>query len=492
MQVGVPRQQLRLLPSTSGNAIWPVLKGACPSDEPDSCTTLRGSFFNPNESTTWSNIGLYGLLLTEEGPLGLAANGIFGFDQATLGFPGSPDMPTLNHTIIGGFLDTSLYVGTLGLYPPAVNLSTFNDPQLSFIASLRNQKSIPSTSWAYTAGAQYKQPTAFGSLTLGGYDTTRFKPNTISYSFGPDQSRDLVVGLQDIQTNNKSLLPTGIYTFLDSLVPDIWLPIEACQRFESAFGLSYNDTAQRYLVNDTHHVELAAKAPTITLRLGPSSSSGPSSDIVMSYGSLDLSYQDVKSGYKSRYFPLRRADNASMYTLGRSFFQDAYVVADYERKNFSVSQGMFPNSSNAQSIVAILPPGPVASANVKRFGRKEMAATIASSILFMVVVTAFVWWWRGKQRQNHLKEKEQRSNSTSPSNQIYLGNELPSSNTRHELQYSRPITPELENPDRYPFSGLTHTRRENPAEMAVNEQVSAALQGLNGRPRLELPGEEVV
>ena len=41
-------------------------------------------------------------------------------------------------------------------------------------------------------------------------------------------------------------------------------------------------------------------------------------------------------------------------TLGRAFLQEAYVVADYERSNFSVHQVAF--STQPQNIVAIYPP----------------------------------------------------------------------------------------------------------------------------------------
>ena len=54
----------------------------------------------------------------------------------------------------------------------------------------------------------------------------------------------------------------------------------------------------------------------------------------------------------TRYFPLARATNSSQYTLGRTFFQEAYVTADYERRIFRVSQCAWdPNAQ--QSIEAI-------------------------------------------------------------------------------------------------------------------------------------------
>jgi hypothetical protein len=51
---------------------------------------------------------------------------------------------------------------------------------------------------------------------------------------------------------------------------------------------------------------------------------------------------------------LRRATNASQYTLGRTFFQEAYIIADYERSIFSVHQALFPQDEK-QNLQAINP-----------------------------------------------------------------------------------------------------------------------------------------
>ena len=465
-----------------------MLEGACPSDEPSNCAKMRGSIFSSNASSTWSELGIYELLLTEERSLGLDANGSFGFDHAALGLPGYPNMPSLNQTVIGAFMDTSIYVGTLGLYPRAINLSSLNDPHQSFMGALRNQSSIPSTSWAYTAGANYRQPTAFGSLTLGGYDTTRFVRNNVSFSFGPDQSRDLVVGLQSIYSNNVPLLTNGIYAFLDSLVPDIWLPMEVCRLFEKAFGLSYNSTAERYFVNETTHSKLVSQNPNITFTLGPSSSGGRTVDITMEYGSFDLSYEDVKSGHQSYYFPLRQAQNESMYTLGRAFFQDAYVIADYDRANFSVSQVNFANNSNAQNIIAIRPPGAPSFSTSERVPIGTIAGVAASAVVVTMVAGVLTGFWRRRRRDRRTKDKSESESEHEEKSQPYHGNELSSSNTRYELDNSLRSVPELESQEKHPSSFVNSTNGST-AELSVGNYPSTEVLG-DTRLRAELPGDE--
>ena len=54
----------------------------------------------------------------------------------------------------------------------------------------------------------------------------------------------------------------------------------------------------------------------------------------------------------TNYVPLRRASNASQYTLGRASFQEAYLLADFEHGNFPVSEPLFPANS-APNIVSI-------------------------------------------------------------------------------------------------------------------------------------------
>lgn len=50
-----------------------------------------------------------------------------------------------------------------------------------------------------------------------------------------------------------------------------------------------------------------------------------------------------------------RAANDSQYTLGRTFLQEAYLIADYERRNFSISQCSWVENAN-QDIRAIRSP----------------------------------------------------------------------------------------------------------------------------------------
>jgi hypothetical protein len=115
---------------------------------------LRGLEFNTSASKTWKANNFYTLEL--ESNLGLSGNGEFGFDTVGLSWQGSGG-PTLDHQVVAGIATTDFWLGTFGLTPRPTNFSNFNDPQPSFMETLKNKSMIPSLSWAYTAGAPYRK-----------------------------------------------------------------------------------------------------------------------------------------------------------------------------------------------------------------------------------------------------------------------------------------------------------------------------------------------
>lgn len=248
--------------------------------------------------------------------------------------------------------------------PRPTNFSSFNDPQASYLTLLYEQSQIPSLSYSYSVGAKYRNNGVLGSLTLGGYSEGLFEPNDISFPFYFDQERDLTVGVQAITsqvgTKNISLLPSGILSFIDSTVTQIWLPDEACQLFENTFGLEYDNTTELYMLNNTQHTKLVNQNPNVTFTIGLTEQGGSTVDITFPYAAFDLniSYPTVQDS--TWYFPLRRAANDTQYTLGRAFLQEAYLTVDYQRSNFSLSRRNWDSSSESH-IVAISPPNSTTS-----------------------------------------------------------------------------------------------------------------------------------
>ncbi|KAH8892708.1 acid protease, partial [Thozetella sp. PMI_491] len=372
LRVGTPEQYVRALVSTASPQTIVVLSSlGCspdvfkPAAVPGNCAVSRGMMFNESASTTWYGQGIYALNhdgLGFEANLGYSQNMQFGLDTLGLGLVAGGNGPTLyNQTVAGVAYPSPFYLGIFGLNIEPVNLTSLgNSSTPSYLTSLKGQNMIPSISWSYTAGARYRLKQVHGQLILGGYDDSRFVSNSVSFTMADDTTRDLVVGLQSISytgSTQASLLDAPINIFIDSTDPFIWLPESACERFESAFGLTIENKTGLYLVNDTHHLQLKSSGAEVVFQLADGLSGGASITVVLPYAAFDLQAGPPLVGNSSSYFfPLKRAANESQYTLGRTFLQEAYLTADYEHRRFNVSQCSWIEGTS-QHVVAIPPLG---------------------------------------------------------------------------------------------------------------------------------------
>jgi hypothetical protein len=152
--------------------------------------------------------------------------------------------------------------------------------------------------------------------------------NSVSFTMADDITRDLVVALQSISYNgpdSTTLLSTAIDVFIDSTDPNIWLPSDACNAFEAAFGLTTDSKTGLYLVNETHHNTLLNSNAEVSFRLSNVASGGDTVSIVLPYAAFDLTAESPIVDNTSYYFPLKRANSSTQYTLGRTFLQEAYA-----------------------------------------------------------------------------------------------------------------------------------------------------------------------
>lgn len=380
VRVGNPEQNFRVLPSAAiGDLIVPHAVG-CSTDDGDlpDCALLRGVSdtnklpgFTPNLSTTWQQEGDGYFQMRLDHNLGYDDSALYGRDTVGLLLQHSGG-PTLQNRTVGAVRQMPFFVGYFGLAPLATNFTNFNEPQPSYLTTLKNNLTIPSLSYAYNAGAYYSKstqallktmliviesPKVFGSLTLGGYDEARFEPNNFTFTFNPDETQPTSLKLQRIaaeRTFNGSavLLQDETYVNIDFTMPYLWLPGDVCDNIASLFRLRYDNLTELYLVDDAIHADLLTRSPTFTFSFGSSSDDSQLLNIELPYAAFNLQaswpiYNDTKN-----YFPIRRAANETQFTLGRAFMQEAYMIVDFERGNFSLHQATFP-PSNVQKIVAI-------------------------------------------------------------------------------------------------------------------------------------------
>lgn len=406
-------QTVRLLPGTSaytGNVVSVVTPEGCNQDPTiANCTASRGNVFFKNQSSTWSanelpsggNSALEG---TSRDTLILAENSYYGFD--TLRFP-CPDVPLVANLMVAEYSADEMWLGTLGLSPLASNFSDSNVSAPSLLSVLKQRGGIDSLSWAYTAGAYYQS--VFGSLTLGGYDESRFNMNkSIAVPFAEDPSRDLVVGVQSITHDipGSEALGGGFYAFIDSMVSQMWLPESVCDQFEKAFNLTWNYTSELYLIDENRHKDLVQKNPTINFNMGGADAlaGGQTINIELPYEAFDFNISAPLVKKKSRYFPLRRANSTTQCTLGRVILQAAYVVADYDNSEFRIAQALYPQSYDPKRLVAI------PSSNGTRPSKATIAGVALGAVFALGLCVAFVALAMMRRRQR------QRVNTTAPEN----------------------------------------------------------------------------
>lgn len=347
---------------------------------------------------------------------------------------------------------------------------------------------IPSTSWGYLAGASYySYPiSAFGSLTFGGYDTSRFNESSnLTLVGGSDPYRPFLLGIESITSGGNPLLSGPIITALDSLVTQIWLPVSACKAFESAFGLVWNDTYQLYLLDDSQHSALVAKNASVTFTL--STGNGNSSDrldITLPYAAFDLKASPPLAGNQTvNYFPLKQAANETQYTLGRTFLQEVYVLADYDHGLITLYEALYPDSSVQPNIVAICPPNSTAcNSSSQSNSHKISTGPIVGIVIGAIVIIVCV----GIGICIKMRRKKPRPVSTATDG---TGTEEPSELDGKQVRDSRDetLTPELAtgctSPHQTPSSdGLTPSSRGR-------GHSGPGLSELGGAAPYEMPGQ---
>lgn len=499
ISVGIPGQDFRVLPSTKSGVTYVISPEGCnqPTD-PSNCANLRGAEifgstqntgFQVARSTQWSAIGQYGVDL--EDALNMTADGLFGYDHVALGpavdtFSDS-NVTSIDHQVVAAIADMDYFMGVLPLGQAQSSFSSLSKPQESLMWNLRNSSRIPSLSYAYTAGAKYRLKSVFGSLVLGGYDSTRFTPNEndSSFTFSTDPSKLLTVHVDSIMATNTfqgaiSLSSEAHLSVIDSTVAQLWLPTDICTQFEQAFGLTYDPYTDLYLVNDTVHANLTTLNPTVTIKLTNSAQ-----DTATKYTNIELPYAafDLQASYPyytnaTRYFPIRRAANDTQYVLGRTLLQEAYLIVDYERANFTVAQAAFPDPLPAAQIVTINPPRDGETPNsTSSLGAGAIAGIVVGSVLALAILGLVAFFLIRRRRQRAQKYELAATEAK------YAGSDPHLSSTDAALKAGGPLAPQE-------MGGTPLTELASPAAMAFSPDHKRAVS-LNNAP-VELPGESAV
>jgi hypothetical protein len=259
-----------------------------------------------------------------------------------------------------------------------------------------------------------EKPNAFGSLTYGGYDQSRFVPNNVTFPFDANDSRKPSLNIQSIVTQDMNGATVGLiakdegpaYTVVDFAESQIWLPVSWCDEFAKAFNLTHDNSTDLYLVDPSTHAYLIEKNPSITFGLGQTSDPGQRVNVVLPYSAFDqqASYPIYENA--TNYFPIRRAYNDTQYTLGRTFFQEAYFRIDYERGNFSIHQALFPTTDEKQQIIPVLSPDvSIDIEETARLSGRAIAGFSIGSIAFLMAMVVLLLWIYRRRKKTKKQER---------------------------------------------------------------------------------------
>jgi hypothetical protein len=431
IQVGTPPQQFNVLPATSHGEIWVPLPEGCQSSSTpifpnaSSCGTSRGagefgdsqsSGYQKNASTTWSETGIYALPV-QDGLFDDDQNGLYGTDIARLSNE-TGSVEVAEQSVVG-LATKDFWIGSLGVAQRAANFTVERAIVPSLLDGLKEQNGTPSAAFGLDVGASYRRwslsivnelrhltgiaDNAPGSLIIGGYDRGASEDSGISVSNIANlaltvNARSIVLSntLQGTVSVTHDLL--SLPMVLDSTVSQLWLPRVVCDELETSLGLLYDPLTELYVVNDTAHAKLIELAPTFAFTLAADSTSNETTTVVLPYAALDLQADLPIYNATTNYFPIRRASKRSV--LGRAFLQEAYLVVDWERSNFTISPAT-DRQNRTRDVVTILSPREARSSHTLSVG--AIVGIVIGSVIVVVLLSAILWW-KCRARKPHKEE----------------------------------------------------------------------------------------
>ena len=180
-------------------------------------------------------------------------------------------------------------------------------------------------------------------------------------------------------------------------------------------------------MSNTLHTQLLRTNPNITFTLGSEPVGGQTVDITLP----SPPYSGLKN--QSLYFPLRRAANATQYTLGKAFLQEAYLIVDWERQNFSVSQCLW-EAQPSTKLVPITPlNGSIGTTNGTQSSSSlpkslHIPAVVgiavgAAIVLSLSLFAVYFLCWRRRRNAQKRDHKDAHSESPESSNSRLVQND---------------------------------------------------------------------
>jgi hypothetical protein len=259
-------------------------------------------------------------------------------------------------------------------------------------------------------------------MVFGGYDKSRVAiQQGVSIPMPSKQNNTLVVGVnsiiyrpdQDVEQTSTSFTKSGFSAVIDSTFPYLVLPGAICDLFVEKFNLQLDNTTGLYTINDTAHERNKQANATVSFKISSQpQDSATFSTILFPYDAFYLPASSPIYLNTTNYFPIRKSTNG-YNILGRAFLQEAYIVADYERANFTVAPAaVFSNSLPNEDLVTIFNttytlPGPISGHDSKGLSAGAIAGIVIGIIAAFLLIGGGVFLFYRRRREAKRKVLEQ-------------------------------------------------------------------------------------
>ena len=306
------------------------------------------------------------------------------------------------------------------------------------------------------------------SLTLGGYDALRFLPHNTKFILDPrNQLPSVRIRGITAQVSGSDKAPSNwtstskelvvmdddLTALIDTSTPYLWLPTEICDRFAAALNLTWREDLGVYVFADgaqfTQYREDESLSFTFTVssydntdNFGqPLNVPGAVNITIPSAAFAHILRYPYRSAIKHMesgipYFPLARSSpetNGNQLIIGRSFMQEAYIITNYEKTEFSLHQALFPENSatnySAQAIQRPLgSPTPPSTAQESGggLGTPQTVGIVVGAFLFGSILGVSIWWLRRQKKRARERSGDTEENKDGAS----IDDDLPRSPVR--------------------------------------------------------------
>jgi LPXTG-motif cell wall-anchored protein len=260
-------------------------------------------------------------------------------------------------------------------------------------------------------------------MVFGGYDKSRVAiQQGVSIAMPSQRNNTLAVGVnsilyrpdQDVDQTTTSFTKAGFSAIIDSTFPYLVLPSAICDSFVEKFNLQFDNATSLYKINGTAHERNIQANATVSFKISAQIQDTASfSTIVFPYDAFVLPASSPIYSNTTNYFPIRKSTNG-INILGRAFLQEAYIVVDYDRANFTVAPAAtFSNSMPNEDLVTIFDPSYTPPATKPDSGSSGLSAGAIAGIVIGIIAVflligggAFLFYRRRREAKKKVLEQE--------------------------------------------------------------------------------------